>query len=1054
MAHGKWLLQCLLMTVNPMHNQNYIAKQHDKGPIMHVETDFFELSANQKYYCQLADQGHIWVNTLVVELQNALNFRTLTQVVDQLAQQHETLVTTFQRLEGRTTPVQSLHSQSQVFLSTRTLEAPLQNLHGSLSQDLSVAARHNIALIYATAPENCHYLVVQAKPELADRTTLYLLLQKILQSLQHQTDAETSFQYLDVVSWQAALQDTADGQLMQQNWHSQLKKLSSQTMLPFQSWNPSPQPYLRSQYQWSLNSDLRTAVSEFAHAHSVENEVIFLACWNQLLSRFYQDDQQIIGVTYDARHQQQLSTVLGPLATTVPVNLMRMTEQLSASEISSINTNLKLARQNVYYFSWPAGYTTTDQGFNAGFVYQPADPLPEASLFYDNCAASMQQLVLCVTDNGNSVHLTLQYNPNQYAVEEICGLAELLQSQLMSTCQSAVNQPLPIPTALPQPADFLTEFRRHASQTPNGIALTDEQGQQSYAALDNLTDHLQRKLQMKGVRPGDAVVLLMERSSKQIQALLATLKAGGYFVPLEPDTPPQRLQQIIRDTDPQLILSDQQQPELTGYKVLTFDEFLHSPDDLPSLDTAIGSTTVRLAYMIYTSGSTGRPKGVKISSTALAAYLSALQNRIDLTEVKVMSALSSVAADLAYTSLFGALGSGRQFLVVPPRLSLDSLGLERFFHTHKIDCLKIVPSHLAALTAASRTPAALLPSLLILGGELSPPALLQFIQSVAPQCRIYNHYGPTETTIGICADASQGRIYKIGLPAGRPLSGVETLIVTADKVVAKQGETGELWVSGPFLADGYHQAPELTDEKFVIWQQTGTRYYKTGDKARQWPSGKIEILGRIDEQLKFSGHRLEPGEIEALLNSLSQVASSVVKVVDIGHSKQLVAYLIWLTEPDLPAVKYLLEQHIPPSVRPSAFVTMQQWPLNSNGKIDRQALPLPPLQSTHHIRQPQSAMEQSIADLWQRVLKTEQQDTQRSFFNAGGNSLLLIELKQLVQQTFSIEISVVELFQFNTIESLARHLDAPTLQTPSQQPQRRSDKARQAISAQRRKANV
>ncbi len=450
-------------------------------------------------------------------------------------------------------------------------------------------------------------------------------------------------------------------------------------------------------------------------------------------------------------------------------------------------------------------------------------------------------------------------------------------------------------------------FEEQARKTPDAVALVFEGTSLSYDELNRQANRLAHHLQTLGVRPDSLVAICVERSLEMVVSLLGILKAGGAYVPLDPAYPAERLSYMLQDSAPAAVLTQtplkgllSEVSEAVPIVDLTDAEAAWKNEPDTNLDkAAIGLTPEHLAYVIYTSGSTGQPKGVCIEHRNIVNYVLGVAERLRLKPGMNAATVSTIAADLGNTVVFPALLTGGCLHVISQARAENQAMLSDYFVREHIDVLKIVPSHLAALQTGRNPERAMPAARLVLGGEASRLEWVESLRRLAPNCDVYNHYGPTETTVGVLTYATGSKLPNTvsgTLPLGRPLPNTRIYILDPQGQPTPIGVPGELCVGGRGVARGYLHRPDLTKERFVadpFSPEPNARLYHTGDRARYLADGNIEFLGRIDQQVKIHGYRIEPGEIEAVLREQPGVRDAVVLArEDEPGDKQLVAYVV------------------------------------------------------------------------------------------------------------------------------------------------------------------
>ena len=577
-------------------------------------------------------------------------------------------------------------------------------------------------------------------------------------------------------------------------------------------------------------------------------------------------------------------------------------------------------------------------------------------------------------------------------------------------------------------------FEQQVELTPDAVAVVFEGKQLTYRELNSRANQLAHYLQKLGVKSEVLVGICIERSLEMVLGLLAVLKAGGAYVPLDPAYPQQRLVAMLEDAQVSVLLTvtelvDSVLEEKTQVICLDRDWERITTESENNCQSQV--TANNLIYVIFTSGSTGKPKGVAVEHRQLLNYIYGIREKIQLPDGGNFAIASTFAADLGNTAIFPSLCSGSCLHIISKERATDANAFAEYCQEYPIDYLKIVPSHFAALLASSQGQAIAPRQRLILGGEATSWDLIEQIQSYAPTCQIFNHYGPTESTVGVLTYSVESRpteYHTQFVPLGRPLPNIQIYLLDEHLQPVPVGVPGELYIGGAGLARGYLHQPQLTSERFITYnfgENRVTRLYKTGDLARYLIDGNIEYLRRIDNQVKIRGFRIELGEIEAALNQYPQVQQAVVmKREDILGDKRLVAYIVShqqqiSTNSEL---RRFLKEKLPEYMVPHTFVILDSIPITPNGKVNFAALPAPEkatFTDENAIVAPRDAVELQLTQIWEKVLKTNPVSIKDNFFDLGGHSLLAVSLMAEIQKQFGQSLPLTTLFQKGTIEQLA-----------------------------------
>lgn len=582
----------------------------------------------------------------------------------------------------------------------------------------------------------------------------------------------------------------------------------------------------------------------------------------------------------------------------------------------------------------------------------------------------------------------------------------------------------------PRGASVATLFEEIANEHPDAVALVQGDVEVTYKELNKRANRLAHRLQLAGVVTETMVACCLDRSIEMIVAFLAVLKAGGAYVPLDPVYPEARLDLILEDTGRPLILttksliSSLRSTDPTRI-ILVDDESNGSSGAERNPQRSAGPTN--LAYVMYTSGSTGRPKGVMVEHRGIVRLVRGT-NYCRFGPDEAFLQFAPPSFDASTFEIWGALLNGSR-LVLMPEGSSSLEDLVRTVRKHSVTTLWLTAGLFHLMVEQHSDGLRTVGQLLAGGDVLSPRHVRRFLEH-SRETVLINGYGPTEnTTFTCCHSMREGDSLPDSIPIGRPISNSRVYILDEDMNPVAPGVPGELFTAGDGVARGYLNDPNTTAAKFLtdpFAEESYQRMYRTGDLARWRADGTIEFLGRIDSQVKILGYRIEPAEIESVLQRHGLVKQACVIARTENGSKRLVAYFV--PAESGPAPEQLREfsaSHLPQHMIPALFVPLQSLPLSAHGKIDRAALAnlqLTPRQAPTPAGIPDSELERTLAQLWQRVLNVHNVGLDDNFFDLGGDSLLLVAVHSNLQKFLQREIPLTDLFEFSTVRKLAQHL--------------------------------
>ncbi|MET8831838.1 amino acid adenylation domain-containing protein [Streptomyces sp. NPDC004610] len=567
----------------------------------------------------------------------------------------------------------------------------------------------------------------------------------------------------------------------------------------------------------------------------------------------------------------------------------------------------------------------------------------------------------------------------------------------------------------------LDRFLRQAAESPDAVALVAEGVELTYAQLAAEADRVAAGLLAAGVGRESVVGLCLPRGARMIAAILGVWRAGAAYLPMDSGMPAERMAFMLADSGARVVVLDREVEGTFGVPVLRLDEL---PEGRPV--PAPATDPLDLAYVIYTSGSTGTPKGVGVTQGSLANYVASASARLGWSEPGARYALlQAQVTDLGNTVVFASLVSGGQLHVLEHEMVTDPEAVASYLAEHEVDAFKVVPSHLAALTGPAGIERLLPARSVVLGGEAASVGWVrELVTAAAAEGRqVFNHYGPTETTIGVATAELTPDMGAV--PIGSPIANTRFYVLDDTLGPVPVGVTGELYVSGAGLARGYIGRAALTGERFVASPfDAGERMYRTGDLVKWTTEGQLVFLGRADAQVKIRGFRIEPGEIETVLLTHPEVAqAAVVAREDTPGDKRLVAYVVAGADTDTTGVRDFVAGRLPDHMAPSAVVALPELPLTANGKLDRAALPAPDYTAGGDTRRNlATSLEYVVSEAFAEVLGVEEVGYDDDFFRLGGHSLLAVTLVTRLAEK-GITTSVRKVFAAPTVSGIVRQLD-------------------------------
>ncbi|BAY65339.1 amino acid adenylation domain-containing protein [Calothrix brevissima NIES-22] len=1038
---------------------------------MRVEpVEGFRLSPQQKRIWLLAKSEDLSVFRVqgAVSIAGNLNIDVLKSAWQNVVEGYEILRTTFYRLPEMEIPLQAIADNYEVGITELYLgnlseieqEIRLNEIFNDLkSLPFDGENKPPLQVVVIRLSANKHILFLSLSALIADGCTLTYLFNQIIVAyracLYGQNLDEEPLQYADIAEWQNQLLESDESDLGKEYWRKQDITAIDDFSVWFENKQIAQGSFKPQCISLNIDNYLVEKIELISSKYQVNIADVLLACWLILLGKITGKSDLCVGIVGDGRKYAELEQALGLLSKYLPI-ACHLPGEIKFSEIlQQIHNAVDNAREWQEYFTWEDSLKSVDfcpVAFEFAELkenYSVAD-LSFSWVKYYSCIDKFKIKLTCLHQK-DALITELHFDEQLYNIEDIKTLSEqfeiLLQDAIAhpETPISRLNilsdrelQQLLVEfnhTRVNQPLDRCIHqlFEEQVKRTPDDIALVFEAQQLTYTQLNTRANQLAHYLRSLGVGAETLVGLYVELSLDTIIGLLGILKAGGAYIPLDPNYPHQRLAQMLADAQVQVLITQQQllkQLQEHPPKVLCLDadSAIIAQQSYENPQTEVKPEN--LVYVLFTSGSTGKPKGVAVEHRQLCNYLQGIGAKIDFSDCRSFAHVATFAADLGNTMIFPALcGSGCLHIISPERTT-NPEALGEYFHRHNIDCLKIVPAHLAALLTTGQSPEILPRKRLILGGETCSWQLIAQIQQLAPDCQIFNHYGPTETTVGaLTYPIEEIRVDCATVPIGKAIANTQIYLLDSYLQPVRIGVPGEIYIGGDSLARGYLNLSELTREKFIphpFNNSQSDRLYKTGDLARYLPDGNLEFLGRIDDQVKIRGFRIELEEILLTLQQHPAVQQAIVcSREDVPGDKRLVAYIVFQPKSSIPQssdLRAFLKEKLPEYMVPSAFVKLKSLPLTANGKIDREKLPAPEQIASELVATfvaPRNQTENAIAQIWREILGVERVGIYDGFFELGGHSLLATQIISRIRQTLQVELSLRQFFDTPTVADLA-----------------------------------
>ena len=869
---------------------------------------------------------------------------------------------------------------------------------------------------------------------------------------------ELAVQYGDFALWQ---REQLSGERLAAevaHWTRELAGIEP-LELAFSRPRPPRQTFEGAGHAFSVDRGVLDRLTALGHRHDATVHMVLLAAFQILLARYSGQRDFAVGSPVAGRDEPELEALVGMFVNVIALparlegdpsfaELLRRTRETCldayahqglpfAQLVSELKVPRDVSRPPVFQAVLAVqNYATQrDAGSDGPLTAEP---------FGVRASGTRFDLELFLQEWPDGLHGSFNFNTDLFDVSDIARLADHL-GRLLQAVAAAPETPLSAlagrtpdehdfetrrfnDTALDRAPTTLTALvAEQIARTPDAVAVAVEgRAALTYRQLDAQADRIAARLAAEGVGPGSLVAICSERSPELVAGLLGILRTGAGYAPLEPGYPAERLAFLLADSDAPVLLTQRGLPTPHGCtaQVMLLDDPAEPPR---SRRGPTGPGPDDTAYLIYTSGSTGRPKGVPNTHRAIANRIQWMQDAYRLGPDDAVLQKTPVGFDVSVWEFFWPLATGARIVLAKPGGQKDSGYLRDLIASAGVTVAHFVPAMLTVFLAEEGIERCTTLRRVISSGEALPPDAARELTGRLPHCALANLYGPTEAAVDVSSWECAGPLDTV--PIGLPIDNTRLYVLDAALRPVPPGAPGELHIGGTAVALGYHRRPGLTAARFVPdpYGPPGSRLYRTGDLARRRPDGALQHLGRVDQQIKLRGLRIEPGETEAALRAQPGVAdAAVVLREDRPGDKRLVGYVVAATgsdEPDPARLRTALKRVLPEHQVPAVVAVVPVLPLTPNGKLDRRALPAPQMRRAAGATRPTTPTELLLAEIWNEVLGLTEVGTDEDFFDLGGHSLLATQVvaraRGRLTEAGAQPVSVMDLFTHRTIRDLA-----------------------------------
>jgi fengycin family lipopeptide synthetase D len=1014
------------------------------------EFEICSLSSGQKriYALSSTEEDSILYNIpVVMKISGKVDCNVIKSSFQKLIEKHSSLRTSFEMSKGE--PVQKIFRHAELDFSFSILngkadEAAINNAVKDFIKpfDLKKTSLFRVSLIKLAQEE--HLLMIDVHHIICDGGSFEIIIRDFENAYKGMDIKQNRADFKDYVVWQEKQNSSLMIKEQEKYWLSRFKEEVPISDIPLDFKRPAIQSNKGAGIFFELDKDMTSKLKQLAIEKKTTLNTVLLSAYYLLLLKYTGQEDIVVGSPVAGRLHPDTHDMVGMFVNTLALRNYPSGNKTFSEFLSEVKNNMAEALKNQEYpFERLVDALNLKRDlsrnplFDTVFVLQNVTrskiEIGDLSLLpvkFRNDTSKFDITLLAEEINGNLCfeleycsELFRQSTMESFRDRFVVLLGKILSNINAKICDLEIISEAEKKLIIEEFNDtgeqctsnntVVQLFEEQAAKVPDKRALVYKNNSMTYAMLNENVNKLAYLLKEKGVGAGDIIGIMLTPSMDMVVGVLAILKAGGVFLPIDAEYPDERIAYLLEDSKSKVLITEGKLTEKIKSCIETICLDTRELEKYSCTNPESTITPEDRAYLIYTSGSTGKPKGVIVEHKALMNLCTWHVDYYKVTQEDKSTKYAGFGFDASVWEIFPYIIAGSEIHIIEDDLRLDVEGLNRYFEENRIT-ISFLPTQICEQFMKLENIS--LRALLTGGDKLRSFSKKNY--------SLYNNYGPTENTV-VTTVFLVDKLYN-NIPIGKPIKNCKLFVLDKYGKVTPIGIAGELCISGCGLAKGYLNNEELTKEKFVDNPYLpGQKMYMTGDSVKRLPDGILEFLGRKDEQVKIRGFRIEAGEIEAQLLCHSSIEEAVISIyTDDMQEKHLCAYFVATGEFDIKELKDYLAEHLPYYMLPEYFVKLEHIPLNQNGKVDRKALPIPEfVRNDSEYAQPDNEAERMLKDIWQEVLGLERISVKDNFLELGGHSLKATVLVSRIHKDFGVQVSAKQIFKLSTIRKLAQYLE-------------------------------